>query len=337
MAKPTLVSIGDTTTDAFIRLHEASVHCDLNHKNCQLCLSFADKVPYEDLTVVPGVGNSANVAVGAARLGHKTRFMSAVGEDHYGREIVALLRKEKVDPALIKINRGVPTNYHFVLNFKGERTILIKHNKYEYFDVNKIGNPEWLFFSSTGEHMLPFHFKLARYLARHPQIRMGFNPGTFQIKMGRKKLAAIYKHTHMLFVNREEAQRILNIKNQNVKLSFKGLHQLGPKVICITDGPDGAYASDGSNIYYMPIYPDPAPPFERTGAGDAFSSGFMSALIYGLPVMEAPRWAPINAMNVVQYIGAREGLLTKQKLLGLLRRAPKNYKPRLIQSQISNN
>lgn len=330
MPKPELVCIGDTTTDAFIRLHDASVHCDLNHKNCQLCMSFADKVPYEDLTVVPGVGNSANVAVGAARLGHKVRLMSAVGDDHYGREIVALFRKEKVDPVLVKTNRGVPTNYHFVLNFKGERTILIKHNQYRYFEVSRIGQPGWLFFSSTGEHMLPFHLKLANYLARHPKIKMGFNPGTFQIKMGRRKLAGVYRQTHVLFVNREEAARVLGVVTMDIKLLSRGLHKLGPKIVCITDGPDGAYASDGAKLYYMPIYPDPKVPFERTGAGDAFSSGFMSALMYDLSVTEALAWAPINSMNVVQYIGAREGLLTKQKLLVLLRRAPKNYKPRTI-------
>lgn len=330
MPKSELVSIGDTTTDAFIRLHEASIHCDLNQKNCELCISFADKIPYEELTVVPAVGNSANIAVGVSRLGHKAGFMSAVGDDHFGPEIIAVLRKERVDPGLVKINRGVPTNYHFVLNFKGERTILIKHNKYGYFDVSRIGNPGWLFFSSTGEHMLPFHIKLARYLKEHPQIRMGFNPGTFQIKMGRKKLANIYQQVYVLFVNREEAGRVLGIKSLNVKILSRGLHKLGPKIICITDGPDGAYASDGANQYYMPKYPDPAPPFERTGAGDAFSSGFISALMYGLSVPEALRWAPINSMNVVQYIGAREGLLSKAKLLSLLKRAPKNYKSKKI-------
>ena len=85
---------------------------------------------------------------------------------------------------------------------------------------------------------------------------------------------------------------------------FKGLHKLGPKIILITDVPDGSYVSDGIEQYFMPIYPDPAPPFERTGAGDASSTGFMAALIYGLKPVEAATWAPINTMSVVQYTGA---------------------------------
>lgn len=323
-----LISIGDCTTDAFIRIHRASVHCDLDHKNCQLCLSFADKVPYEDLTVVPAVGNSSNVAVGAARLGLRTAAFTAIGNDYFGREILATYKKEKVGQEFVKINKAMPTNYHFVLNFKAERTILIKHQDYDYFDTSKIGTTPWIYFSSMGEHALPFHHQLAKYLAKHPSIKMGFNPGTFQLKLGAGKLKNIYCRTHVLFINREEAQRILNVKNSNVKVLFKGLHKLGPKIVAITDGPDGAYASDQASQYYMPIYPDPAPPFERTGAGDAFSTGFLAALIHGLPVTEALRWAPINSMSVVQYTGAQKGLLSKSQLLNYLKKAPKNYRPR---------
>ena len=63
------VAIGDTTIDAFIRIKEASVNCDINKENCQLCLDFANKVPYESVTIVPAVGNSANAAVACLKTG----------------------------------------------------------------------------------------------------------------------------------------------------------------------------------------------------------------------------------------------------------------------------
>ena len=336
MAKYDLISIGDTATDAFIRLHDASIHCDLDNKNCQLCLSFADKVPYENLIVVPAVGNSSNVAVGSARLGLKSAAFNAIGADYYGRQILEVYAKEKVGKEFVKINRGLPTNYHFVLSFKAERTILVKHQEYGYFEPSRIGNASWIYFSSMGEYTLSFHHKLAKHLARHPEIRMGFNPGTFQLKVGTLKLKEIYRHAYALFVNFEEAQKILQnsprakSRGQIAKLLFRGLHKLGPRIVAITDGPDGAYVSDGENQYFMPIYPDPAPPFERTGAGDAFSTGFMSALIHGLPITEALRWAPINSMSVIQYTGAQKGLLTKKQLFNYLKKAPKNYHPRKI-------
>ena len=325
-----IISIGDTTIDAFIRIHEASVHCDLNNKNCQICMSFADKIPYETLDLVPAVGNSSNLAVGMARLGLNSAMFTAIGADVFGKQVLDVYKKEKVGAEFVKINPKAQTNYHFVLNFQAERTILIKHNYFEYHDINKIGNTEWIYFSSMAENSLPFHKKLGAYLDKRKNIKMGFNPGTFQLKLGAKTLESIYRNTHVLFVNREEAQKILGINDPNPKLLFAGLHKLGPKIILITDGPDGSYVSDGENQYSMPIYPDPAPPFERTGAGDASSTGFMAALMYGLPITEAVRWAPINSMNVVQYTGAQKGLLTKSQLLSLLKKAPANYKPKTI-------
>ena len=160
---------------------------------------------------------------------------------------------------------------------------------------------------------------------------MGFNPGTFQLRFGVEKIRDIYKHTYVVFVNKEEAELILKKKpGTDMKVLFGGMHKLGPKVVVITDGPDGAYASDGVNRYFMPPYPDPRPPVSRTGAGDAFSTGFLCALIYGLPVQEALRWAPIESMHVVQFFGAQTGLLTKHNLSALLKKAPKNYLPKSL-------
>lgn len=325
-----LIAIGDCTIDAFIRLHQASVHCDLRHEQCQLCMSFADKIPYESLEIIPAVGNSSNVAVGAARLGLRSAIVTAIGDDYYGRQVLDVYRKEGVSREFVKINKGIETNYHFVLNFKAERTILIKHHDYSYFRPRVIDDVPWIYFSSMGGTTLPFHLELGRHLRAHPRVRMGFNPGTFQLQLGAEKLEGIYRHTYILFVNREEAGRILKTKSSNIKTLFTGLHRLGPKIVAITDGPKGAYASDGGEAYFMPLYPDPAPPFSRTGSGDAFSTGFMAALVYGLPLEDALRWGPVNSMNVVRYTGAQKGLLTKPRLLALLRKAPKNYKPRTI-------
>lgn len=325
-----LVCIGDVVIDAFITLKEATVHCDAKHEHCELCLSFADKIPYESLIVAPAVGNSSNVAVGASRLGVKTAILTAIGNDYYGKEILGVYRKERVSAEFVKVNKSKPTNYHFVLNFKAERTILIKHQDYEYLDPRKLGKEGWIYFSSIGEHTLPFHARVAEYLEKNPDVRMGFNPGTFQLRFGAKKLREIYRRTYVLFVNREEAEHILGIEDGGVKPLFEGLHKIGPKVVVITDGPKGAYASDGANAWFMPPYPDPKPPISRTGAGDAFSTGFLCALIHGLSVPDALRWAPIESMHVVQFFGAQTGLLSKPKLLAFLKKAPKKYMPKPI-------
>ena len=329
-SKYDLVCIGDVVMDAFITLEEASVHCALNHEDCQLCMSFATKIPYKSLTIATAVGNSSNVVVGAARLGLSTGIITSIGGDGYGKEILDYYRKEDVSEEFVRINKNLPTNYHFVLTYKAERTILIKHQDYEYYDPRKLDKKtDWLYFSSIGEHALSLHDKVADYLKRHPNVRMGFNPGTFQLRFGAKRLKEVYKHTYVLFLNKEEGELVASKKaGTPIQELFKALHALGPKIICITDGPKGAYGSDGISTWFMPPYPDPKPPISRTGAGDAFSTGFLCALIYGLPVSEALRWAPIESMHVVQFFGAQTGLLSKPKLLQLLKKAPKNYVPK---------
>ena len=104
------------------------------------------------------------------------------------------------------------------------------------------------------------------------------------------------------------------------------MHDLGPKTAIITDGRNGAFAYDGTQMWYMPMYPDPAPPIDRTGAGDSFSSTVTSMLALGMTLPEALARGPISSMSVVQYIGAQEGLVTKDKLEKYLADAPDDYK-----------
>ncbi len=323
------IAIGDSTTDAFIKLKDATVHCDINKEKCEICLRFKDKIPYEEVYVIPAVGNSANASVAAARLGLKSALISNVGDDYFGEETLDALKKENVSTEFVTVNNGKKTNYHYVLWYGDDRTILIKHQEFDY-RLPYFNDPRWVYFSSMGENSLPFHEVFERYMSEHSDVKLVFQPGTYQIKFGRKKLAGIYKRTEVFISNKEEAQRILEVNEQDVKKLMSEITKLGPKIAVINDGTKGAYACDRKSAWFMPPYPDPKPPYERTGAGDAFSSTFAVALCLGLRIEEALRWAPINSMSVVQYVGAREGLLTRYQLEKYLAEAPADYMPKLI-------
>lgn len=320
------LAIGDTVVDAFIRLNAAEEEIDVQHHARKLALSFGDKVPYEFKEVVAGVGNSPNAAVAAARLGLKTSILTNVGEDMYGKECLANFTSNNVDISEIKINPGQITNYHYVLWFHSDRTILIKHEEYEYIlpKAEKIG---WIYLSSLGNNSLPFHDMLGKYLLRNPDIKVAFQPGTYQMSFGTEALADIYRRTELFFCNVEEAQRILKSESRNVKELMKEMSKLGPKISVITDGPDGAYAYDSitGKDYFLKAFPDPKPPYERTGAGDSFSSTFTAAIAMGFSIPDAMKWGAINSMSVVQYIGAQKGLLKKENIEDFLKTAPKDW------------
>src|SRR3989344_2212270 len=323
------IAIGDTVTDAFIQIRQASIVRRENAEGIvdeELCFTNGTKIPYESVTVVPAVGNAANAAVAAARLGLRTAFVADLGDDDHGKEILAVFKKEGVDTRFVRTHTGMASNYHYVLQHGAERTILIKHERYPY-KLPDIETPKWVYFSSVGEDSLLYHEEIAAYLATHPEVKLAFQTGTFKIKMGKETLRELYAHTEAFFSNVEEARIILNTNELDAGKLPKMMSAIGPKVSVITDGPKGAYAYDSysGKTYFIPPYPDPKPPVNRTGAGDACSSTITVALLLGLPLATALEWGPINSMNVVQHVGAQAGLLTREELEKHLAQKPSNY------------
>ncbi len=319
------IAIGDTTVDEFIRLKDANITCDINHQDCTISMKWGDKIPYDFSVLVPGVGNAANAAVAAQRLGLSSGFVSNVGKDRYGENILAMFAKEGVDTKYIAVNDGVPTNHHYVLWYEAERTILIRHEAYPYLIPEGFVAPKWIYLSSTGENAEAFHSDLAAWLKEHPETKLAFQPGTFQIKMGREKLKDLYAATEVVACNKEEAQNILGMGETDIPTLLQSMRALGPKIVLVTDGPNGAYAFDGATMLAVTMYPDPKPPYDRTGAGDAMTSTFVAALALGKPLSEALLWGPVNSMSVVQEVGAQKGLLTREALEKYLAEAPASY------------
>ena len=319
------VTLGDVTNDAFITLQEAKVHCDVSTEKCTIAMRWGDKIPYKDVTVVPAVGNSANAAVSAARLGLPVSFVSFVGDDRNGEECIKVLNGEGIDTAYIAKETGKKTNYHYVLSYDAERTILVRHEHFSYSLPDIPASTAWLYFSSVGEAAESLHDEVAQWARKHPDTKLAFQPGTFQMRLGYDRLKDIYAATHLFICNKQEAQHILGTQETNIKILLQHMHEKGPTIVVITDGPNGAFLFDGTQTLFVPQYPDIAPPKERTGAGDAFSSTLAAFLAKGYLLKDALLRAPINSMSVVQHIGAQKGLLTEQEIEQYLQKAPADY------------
>ncbi len=314
------VAIGDTVVDDFIKLKDAKVTCDINEENCTITMRFGDKVPFEEHYVVYGVGNSANAAVSAARLGLKTALLSNVGDDENGKKILEHFKKEKIETKWVKKNRGLPTNYHYVLWYGVDRTILVKHQHYAYEFPKNLPEPKMLYLSSLGEGTEGYHDDIAAYAEAHPRMVLAFQPGTFQMKMGTERLKKVYARTNLLFLNKEEAQRVLNSKEESEETLARALSALGPKTVVVTDGPKGVNGLENGNFFHVPMFPDPKPPFQRTGAGDALASTTAAYLTMGMNLKDALIRGTVNSAYVVQGIGAQVGLLKKDELEAILKK-----------------
>lgn len=316
MSNLDFVAVGDTVVDDFIRLKDAHVTCRIDNEDCEICMRFGDKVPFESSTIVYGVGNAANAVVAAARLGLTTGFVTNFGKDVNGDKILATHQKEGIDTTYEKQHEGAPTNYHYVLWYGDQRTILINHYVYPYQFPMELPEPKILYFSSIAGGTENYHDDVATYLEAHSNVFFCFQPGTFQIRLGADRLKRLYARANLFVVNKEEAQRILGLPEteEDVPMLLERLHALGPKVVIISDDTNGAYALEDGERLHLPMYKDKRPPVEKTGAGDAFTSTTAALYATGTPLKDAMLRGMVNASQVALDIGGQRGLKTRAEL-----------------------
>lgn len=323
-----MLAVGDIITDAFIQLSKDYAQTYTDEKGYKrISFELGAKLPYDGVDVVEAVECSPNAAVSMTRLGLDTSLMSWLGNDGPGNGMVKYLKQQGVRIDELVIENGKKSNYHYVLRYGADRTKLQRFEDYTYKWKNPDRKPDWLYLGVLGERTWPLHEAMLDYLKSNANIKLAFQPGMYHLMWGAEKLKGFYERAEIVIMNREEAVTVGGGNHDDVHDLIVHLHALGPKIVVVTDGPAGAYASDGTNSLKMPLYPDPKPPLERTGAGDAFASTLVAALAKGLNLEEALRWAPINSMSVCQQIGAQAGLLSETELLQYLHKAPAHYKP----------
>jgi sugar/nucleoside kinase (ribokinase family) len=312
-----IISIGDATLDTFIPIEDASVLCNLRKDVCVLCLSYADKIAVERPVQTVG-GNAANNAVGSSRLGLKAALYVDLGADEIGERVLRKLKKESVSTEYVKLSKGKETNTAFVLNYKGERTILVYHADRSY-RLPKLKDSKWIYLTSIGKNHLALHDEVLAHLKKR-ETKMAFNPGTHQLTQGLEKLRPVLAASDVVFVNKEEAKRLVG-EIADIKDLLTALRRVGPDVAVITDGDKGSYAHDGHKFWKCGVTGTPV--VERTGAGDSFATAFVAALIHGKTIPEALRWGTMNSGSVITKIGPQAGLLTKPQMAAWLRKHSK--------------
>ncbi len=311
-----LISIGDAVIDTFIPLEDADVKGD------SLCLRYGDKIPVgPSISLV--AGNAANNAVGASRLRMKVAQYVNIGGDSDGQKIKEHLKEENIDTRYVVMNKDLPSNHHVVLDFRGERTILIYHQPWNYV-LPELEKAKWVYLTSLSPSYVESDIieHVIRYLER-TGAKLCYQPGTFQLKQGIKKSSKLLSRCDLFVVNLEEAKVFLGYEEQQKippKKLLRELLDLGMKQVIITDGIGGSYGSDGSSYYQMGIFS--AKLIEMTGCGDSYATATMAGLFYGKDLSEAMRWGAANGASVVEQIGPQAGLLTYDQMQHTLKQFP---------------
>jgi len=309
-----LLTIGDAVVDNHVILDDASIECDVDTKACRICLDYAAKVPISKSFQNIG-GNAVNVAVGASKLGLTTAILTDLGKDANGKTVISELKKYGVDTKLAKLNPKNETRFAIVLNYKGERTILSSHQKKVYSWPKTLPETDWIYYTSMSAGFETLQENLFSYLRKHPTVRLAYNPGSFQLKNSLGSVLEAVKKSDILIVNLQEAETILKTTLQKEKNAIAIIHKLlslGTKEVVITDASNGAYAGNEEEVWYLPAYPVKV--VAKTGAGDAFSSGYLAARQYDHDLRTALTWGIANSCSVISSFGSHAKLLEKTNI-----------------------
>ncbi len=312
-----VLTIGDTTLDTFLILDEDETNIRLDKERRWLSLHYGEKMYIKDTAQSMG-GNAANVAAGVKKLGLNVALVTELGDDLNGHTVLAELERQHIDTKWVKVHRNKETRYSVVLNYKGERTILSYFSPRSYTLPN-LPDSNWIYYTSLGASFEQLQHKLEQHLVRHPETKLALNPGSFQLKDGLSHIRTILPRTSLLFVNKEEAETITGKRKRTTKL-LTLLQAMGPETVVITDSVRGSFVRHQHHSFSMTPYPVPV--VAKTGAGDAYASGFLSAFIKQKTIPVAMQWGTANAAGVISAYGAQRGLLTSRSIQKMINTYP---------------
>ena len=313
-----LLTIGDISIDLFLKVSDAEVHCNIEKEDCKISFDYGEKIPVEEFKMTVA-GNAANVASGAAKLGLKAAIYTEVGNDLNAEFAQRELDKRGVNTGNFYKNRDSVTDVHPIVVFKGERTIFSHHTDHTY-KMRRWETPKILYYTSMSEGFEGFQKELLNYLNENPNIIFTMNPGSRMMKTNIDAVRETFGRLDILFVNKEEAQNLIGKKIDDLKKLHERLHKVGVKMSVITDSINGSSVFDGKKLYKLGIF-EIGPKVDATGAGDAYASGFTSAIFWKKPVLEAMKWGTINSASEIIKVGTGEGLRTKEEIENLAKEA----------------
>ncbi len=313
-----IITFGSATWDVFLRLKPASGWQVLKNKKFikgkGICFNLGSKVDVRDIYLSSG-GGGTNTAAGFVKQGFKTAYFGTVGRDLAGQEIIKELKKLGIDTRFISKTNLKPTNHSVILNTgpEGNRTVLAYRGASEVLTKKDI---PWSKLKAKWFYLAPLSGKASKLakdivnFAYKNKINIVFSPGNSQISLAAATFKSILKKIDILVLNREEASLLTEIPYQKEKEIFKKLDEMCPG-IAIMGSSKGVKVSDGKYLYQakMPIIKV----VDKTGGGDAASSGFVSKYIIEGNIEHAVQLNVANAASCFQKWGAKQGLLRKNE------------------------
>lgn len=339
-----VITIGSATMDVFVQCEDANiVSVQSKYKKSEfMSYPYGAKVEISDFDSQVG-GGGVNTAMNFANLGFKSSAIFKIGDDIYSKGILNYFKDKDVDLSNIIQDKNVSTGFSIILvSFQGDRTVLAHRGanamiKKSDINFEAIKHAKLLYIAPINGDSNKVLDDIVKFAAEH-HVFVCFNAGSTSIKKGFKYLEKILNFAHIVVMNKEEASLATQIQvrpdtkevkysnekiHPDVKAMLRKLKVKDYQVVVITDGGKGAYAYNGKDFYYCPVFDSPV--VSTLGAGDAFASTLCASLKrthhdLGKSLM----YASVNSAGVVSEFGATQGLLTFEQIEEKLKQNP-NY------------
>ena len=310
-----VVTIGGVTRDVYLTSKDLKVVKDKSFARGKgIAFSLGSKLLIDEMNFTIG-GGSVNPAVTFKNYGYSVAPMIVLGKDSVAEEITAFLKENKISLDLAFKNPKDITAHSIILSAgKTGRTILEYPGvKWSLADQkipwNKLKKTKWFYITHLGGKSAKLLPEIISF-ARKNDIKVAWNPGRTQFE-SRSKLIPLLKYADVVSLNQEEASMVAGVPYAKRKEIFKKLDKMVKGVVVMTRGPKGVEVSDGVHVWSTGILPM-NDIVDRTGAGDAFGSAFISSLMVNPDDIEkAIQLASANATGVLREWGPTNGLLKK--------------------------
>lgn len=309
-----IITFGSATRDLFIKSRDFKTLKSKEFITGQgLCFNLGSKIYLDNLFFATG-GGGTNTAATFIKQGLKTAYIGKVGKDFEGRAIKEELEKLGIK-CFMSEDKKRRTNYAIILSAPAKgRTILAYHGTSHFMEkkdipLNKL-KAKWFYIASFSGKSAKLLFPVVNF-AKNKKIKIALNLSAVHVSWGIKRLKNVLSKIDVLILNQEEASILAGLPYQKEKEIFRRLDKFILGIVVMTKGPKGVVVSDGKNLFKAGIFKEKKH-IDRTGTGDAFGSGFVAGLIRTNKIEEAIRLGSANATSIVEYFGAKNGILTKQ-------------------------
>lgn len=261
-------------------------------------------------------GSAANTVVALARLGLKTGFIGKVAKDREGNLLLKAFEEEGVDlKGILVVEKGGSGVVLGFVDEEGNRALYVAPGVNDVWELVEVDagyarHTRFLHLTSfVGEKPLGVQMKLLEVIPK--EVKVSFDPGNLYARKGLEALDSILKRTFLFTPSLEELRMLTGILN--FRRGADTLIKKGVEIVAVKLGGQGCYITDGEHTHLVKAFEVDV--VDTTGAGDAFSAGFLYGLVKGEDLYSCGKLGNFVASRCITKAGARIGLPKLSDLL----------------------